>query len=53
MTYMSRDQAYRVAEINEEDAYFDGDDWTYKVESRGKWYVVAVYDEDGEPLGYL
>lgn len=53
MTYMTRDQAYNVAETNEENAYFDGDDWTYKVESRGKWYVVAVRDGDGNLLGYL
>ena len=28
-------------------------DWTYLLENRGKYWVIAVEDEDGEPLGYL
>ena len=54
MTYFTNlDQAKFIAEINSEDAWHDRDDWTYKVEKRGKYWVVSVRDEDGEPLGYL
>jgi hypothetical protein len=54
MTYFTNlDQAKFIAEINSEDAWHDRDDWTYKVEKRGKYWVVAVEDEDGELLGYL
>ncbi len=28
-------------------------DWTYLLENRGKYWVIVVEDEDGEPLGYL
>ena len=54
MTYFTNlDQAKFIAEINSEDAWHDRDDWTYKVEKRGKYWVVAVHDEDGHSLGYL
>ncbi len=29
------------------------DDWKYEKEPRGKFFVIAVYDEEGVKLGYL
>jgi hypothetical protein len=31
----------------------DLDGWSYRVEQRGKWFVIAVYDEAGQRLGEL
>lgn len=31
----------------------DESGWTYKAEPRGKYVVLAVYDEENELLGYL
>jgi hypothetical protein len=54
MTYFpTLDRAKSVAEDNTDDAWDDHDDWSYVVQKRGKHYVIAVCDEDGEFLGYL
>ena len=31
----------------------DQDGWQYRVEARGSWYAIAVFDEDGIKLGDL
>jgi hypothetical protein len=42
----------RAESIVEDNTKFD-DGWTYTIEQWGRYWVVAVHDEDGEPLGYL
>ena len=48
MTYLTLASAEALIKANQDD-----DGWTYNLEPRGKYWVVAVRDEDGEPLGYL
>jgi len=48
MTYMTEQRAIETAAFNNE-----GDDWTYTIEQRGEYYVIAVRDEDGILMGYL
>jgi hypothetical protein len=48
MLYMTEQRAIETAAFNNE-----GDDWTYTVEQRGDYYVIAVRDEDGILVGYL
>jgi hypothetical protein len=48
MTYMTEQRAIETAAFNNE-----GDDWTYTIEQRGDYYVIAVRDEDGILMGYL
>lgn len=31
----------------------DTDGWTAEIEPNGRWYRVAVYDEEGEIAGFL
>ena len=48
MTYMTEQRAIETATVNNAN-----DDWTYTVEQCGKYYVIAVRDEDGILVGYL
>ena len=48
MLYMTEQRAIETASVNNE-----GDDWTYTIEQRGDYYVVAVRDEEGILVGYL
>jgi hypothetical protein len=48
MTYMTEQRAIETAAFNNA-----GDDWTYTIEQRGEYYVIAVRDEDGILMGYL
>jgi hypothetical protein len=48
-SYLSLDKAIKTAkQLNNDDA-----DWYYEIELRGKFAVIAVYDEDAKLLGYL
>ena len=47
MTYMTEQRAIETVTANA------GDDWTYTIEQRGEYYVIAVHDEDGILVGYL
>jgi len=50
MTYLtSRERAEFIVEDNTK---FD-DGWTYTIKQLGRYWVVAVHDEDGHSLGYL
>ena len=48
MTYMTKQRAIETAAFNNEN-----DDWTYTIEQRGEYYVIAVRDEEGILVGYL
>lgn len=52
MTYRTLAAATEIVAANTDDDD-DGDGWTFTVEARGDWYVVAVRDETGFLLGYL
>jgi len=50
MTHLfSRERAESIVEDN---VKFD-DGWTYTIKQWGRYWVVAVHDEDGHSLGYL
>jgi hypothetical protein len=48
MLYMTEQRAIETAAVNNA-----GDDWTYTIEQRGEYYVIAVRDEEGILVGYL
>ena len=48
MLYMTEQRAIETAAFNNA-----GDDWTYTIEQRGEYYVIAVRDEEGILMGYL
>ena len=45
-----RARAEQIAILCQRD---DQDGWQYRVEARGTWYAIAVFDEDGIKLGDL
>ena len=47
MLYLTKQRAIETVTANA------GDDWTYTIEQRGEYYVIAVHDEDGILVGYL
>jgi hypothetical protein len=47
MTYMTKQRAIETVTANADDT------WTYMIEQRGDYYVIAVRDEDGILVGYL
>jgi hypothetical protein len=46
----NRARAEEIAIMYQRD---DLDGWQYRVEARGSWYAIVVYDEDGIKLGDL
>tara|TARA_R110000868_G_scaffold102859_1_gene283424 strand:+ start:261 stop:407 length:147 start_codon:yes stop_codon:yes gene_type:complete len=48
MLYMTEQRAIETAAVNNA-----GDTWTYTVEQRGDYYVIAVRDEEGILVGYI
>ena len=47
MLYLTKQRAIETVTANA------GDDWTYTIEQRGDYYVIAVRDDDGILVGYL
>ena len=46
----NRARAEQIAIMCQRD---DQDGWQYRVEARGSWYAIAVFDEEGIKLGDL
>lgn len=47
--FNTKEQAERVQILNQESDH----EWTYVVKPRGKFWVCALFDEFGSPVGYL
>ncbi len=47
--FHDENHAQRVADANRA----AGPDWSYQVMPAGERFVIAVFDEDGEPVGTL